>query len=74
MAQLREKTLFDQQKLDIERDKINAQHVSTLGQMAADLFKTHADIHQTHIQAESDQAIANTQARAAAQSGQGDGM
>lgn len=68
MAQLREKTQYDQEKLDIERDKIHAQHVSTLGQMAADMFKTAhegaVDVHQTHVQAESDQQIAETQAEA----------
>ena len=77
MAQLREKTLFDQQKLDVERDKIHAQHVSTLGQMAADMFKTHADVHTAHAQMESDESIAATEAAAkaaeAAQSDQGSG-
>ena len=68
MAQLREKTLYDQQKLDLERDKIHASHVSTLGQMAADMFKTAhdgaVDVHQTHVDAASDQQIAQTQADA----------
>jgi hypothetical protein len=72
LQQLREKTLYDQQKLDVERDKIHAQHVSTLGQMAADLFKTHADVHVAHAQMDSDQQIAETQA-AAQPSDQGSG-
>ena len=77
MRQLQEKTLYDQQKLDVERDKIGAQHVSTLGQMAANIFKTaHAgavDVHTQHLQNESDQAVAAAQARAAAASDQGSG-
>jgi hypothetical protein len=68
LQQLREKTLYDQQKLDVERDKIHAQHVSTLGQMAADIFKTAhdgaIDVHTQHLQNASDQAIAQTQANA----------
>jgi hypothetical protein len=75
LQQLREKTLYDQQKLDVERDKIHAQHVQTLGQMAADIFKTAhdgaVDVHTQHLQNESDQQIAETQA--AAQSDQGSG-
>ena len=75
MQQLREKTLYDQQKLDIERDKIHAQHVSTLGQMAADIFKTAhqgaVDIHTQPLQNESDQQIAETQAAAADDQGSG---
>jgi hypothetical protein len=76
LQQLREKTLYDQQKLDVERDKIHAQHVQTLGAMAADLFKTAhdgaVDVHTAHVQAASDQAVAQTQADAAA-SDQGSG-
>ena len=72
---LREKTLYDQQKLDVERDKIHAQHVSTLGAMAADMFKTAhqgaVDIHTQHLQNESDQQIAETQANAADDQGSG---
>ena len=75
MQQLREKTLYDQQKLDVERDKIHASHVQTLGQMAADMFKTAhegaVDVHTQHLQNASDQAVAQTQADA--QSDQGDG-
>jgi hypothetical protein len=77
LQQLREKTLYDQQKLDVERDKIHAQHVSTLGQMAADMFKTAhdgaVDVHTQHLQNESDQAVAAQQAAAQAQSDQGSG-
>ena len=77
MRTLQEKTLYDQQKLDVERDKIGAQHVSTLGQMAADIFKTAhdgaVDVHTQHLQNESDQAIAAQQAAAQAQSDQGSG-
>ena len=76
MRQLQEKTLYDQQKLDVERDKIHAQHVSSLGQMAADIFKTAheggVDIHTQHLQNESDQAVAAAKARAdAAKAAQG---
>ena len=75
MQQLREKTLYDQQKLDVERDKIHAQHVQSLGQMAADMFKTAhqgaVDIHTQHLQNESDQQIAETQAAAADDQGSG---
>jgi hypothetical protein len=77
LQQLREKTLYDQQKLDVERDKIHAQHVSTLGQMAANMFKTAhegaVDVHTQHLQNESDQAVAAQQAAAQAQSDQGSG-
>jgi hypothetical protein len=79
MAQLREKTLNDQAKLDLQRQQLEAQHsqsmaqmanqhTQALGKMAADIFKTThdgaVDIHQTHAQAASDQAIADTQAAA----------
>jgi hypothetical protein len=64
--ELQEKALFDQQKLDIERDKIHAQHVSTLGQMAANIFQTHADVHVAHAQMDSEERIAETEAAAAA--------
>ena len=74
---LQEKTLYDQQKLDVERDKIGAQHVSTLGQMAADIFKTAhegaVDVHTQHLQNESDQAVAAQQAASQAASDQGSG-
>ena len=63
-AQLREKTLYDQQKLNLEADSIHAQHVSTLGKMAADMFKTAANVHVAHVQAASDQNVAETQAAA----------
>jgi hypothetical protein len=75
VQQLREKTLYDQQKLDIERDKIHAQHVQSLGQMAADMFKTAhdgaVDIHTQHLQNASDQQVAETQAAAADDQGSG---
>jgi hypothetical protein len=75
LQQLREKTLYDQQKLDVERDKIHAQHVSTLGQMAADIFKTAhdgaIDVHTQNMQNQSDQAIAQTQANAPDDPGDG---
>ena len=78
MRTLQEKTMYDQQKLDVERDKIGAQHVSTLGQMAADIFKTAhdgaVDVHTQHLQNESDQAIAAQQAAAQAASDQGSGV
>jgi hypothetical protein len=72
-AQLREKTLNDQAKLNLQADQIHAQHTQALGKMAADMFKTAADIHQTHVQAASDQAVAETQASAAAQQPGGGG-
>ena len=75
LKKLREEALYDQQKLDIERDKIHAQHVQTLGAMAADMFKTAhqgaVDVHTQQMQNDSDQQIAETQAAAA--SDQGDG-
>jgi hypothetical protein len=77
VRQLQEKTLYDQQKLDVERDKIHAQHVSTLGQMAADIFKTAhdgaVDVHTQHLQNETDKAIAAQQAASQAASDQGSG-
>jgi hypothetical protein len=68
IQQLREKTLYDQQKLNLEAAQLHAQHTQALGKMAADLFKTSlgeaSDIHQTHVQAASDQQVAETQAAA----------
>jgi len=76
-AQLREKTLYDQAKIQLEADALHAQHVQALGKMASDMFKTAhdgaIDVHQTHVQAASDQAVADTQAEAAAQQPQGGG-
>ncbi len=67
-AQLREKTLNDQAKLQLEAVSLHAQHTQALGQMAADIFKTMhdgaVDIHQTHADNASDQQIAETQAAA----------
>ena len=67
-AQLREKTLNDQAKINLEAASLHAQHTQALGQMAADIFKTMhdgaVDVHQTHVQAASDQQIAETQAAA----------
>ena len=67
-AQLREKTLNDQAKLQLEAASLHAQHTQALGQMAADIFKTMhdgaVDIHQTHADNASDQQIAETQAAA----------
>ena len=79
LAQLREKTLHDQAKIDLEATSLHAQHTQALGKMAADIFKTAhegaVDVHQTHVQAASDQAVADTQAAAqqaaAAQQGGG---
>jgi hypothetical protein len=75
MAQLREKTLNDQAKLDLQATQIHAQHTQALGKMAADLFKTAhegaVDVHQTHVQAASDQAVAETEAEAAQDQGGG---
>jgi hypothetical protein len=77
MAQLQEKALNDQAKLDLQATQIHAQHTQALGQMAANIFKTAhdgaIDVHQTHVQAASDQAIAAQQAAAAAQANQQDG-
>jgi hypothetical protein len=77
VRQLQEKTLYDQQKLDVERDKIHAQHVSTLGQMAADIFKTAhdgaVDVHTQHLQNETDKAIAAQQAASQAAADEGSG-
>ena len=67
-AQLREKTLNDQAKLQLEAASLHAQHTQALGQMAADIFKTMhdgaVDVHQTHADNASDQQIAETQAAA----------
>ena len=75
LKKLREEALYDQQKLDIERDKIHAQHVQTLGAMAADMFKTAhqgaVDVHTQQMQNDSDQQIAETQAAAADDQGSG---
>jgi hypothetical protein len=78
MAQLREKTLNDQAKLNLQADQIHAQHTQALGQMAADIFKTAhdgaIDVHTQHMQNESDQAVAAAQAEAqAASADQGGG-
>ena len=78
MAQLREKTLNDQANINIKAAQVHAQHTQALGQMAADMFKTAhdgaIDVHEAHVQAASDQAVAETQASAAAQQpGGGDG-
>ena len=78
MAQLREKTLNDQAKLNLQADQIHAQHTQALGQMAADIFKTAhdgaVDIHTQQMQNESDQAVAAQQAAAqAASADQGGG-
>jgi hypothetical protein len=66
VQQLREKALADQQKLNLEADKIRAAHVSDLGKLAADIFQTHADVHVAHAQMDADQQIAETQADAQA--------
>ena len=67
LKKLREEALYDQQKLDIERDKIHAQHVQTLGAMAADMFKTAhqgaVDVHTQQMQNDSDQQIAENASR-----------
>jgi hypothetical protein len=81
MAQLREKAMNDRANLDLKADQIHAQHTQALGQLAAQMFKTAhdgaVDVHQTHVQAASDQAVAETQAQAqkeaAAARPQGDG-
>jgi hypothetical protein len=78
LQQLREKTLNDQAKLNLQADQIHAQHVQALGKMAADIFKTAhdgaIDVHTQGMQNASDQAVAETQASAAAQQpGGGDG-
>ncbi len=68
MAQLREKTLNDQAKLDLQAQQMHAQHTQALGQMAADMFKTAhdgtIDVHTQHLQNESDQAVAAAKAEA----------
>ena len=68
MAQLREKAMNDRANLDLKADQIHAQHTQALGQLAAQMFKTAhdgaIDVHQTHVQAASDQQIAETQAEA----------
>jgi hypothetical protein len=77
MAQLREKTLNDQAKLDLQATQIHAQHTQTLGKMAADMFKTAhdgaVDVHTAHVQAASDQAVAAQQAATAANQQDGGG-
>ena len=68
MAQLREKAMNDRANLDLKADQIHAQHTQALGQLAAQMFKTAhdgaVDLHQTHVQSDTDQAIADTQAEA----------
>jgi hypothetical protein len=77
MAKLQEKTLNDQAQLNLKADQIHAQHTQALGQMAADIFKTAhdgaIDVHQAHVQAASDQAVAAQQAEAAKASQDGGG-
>jgi hypothetical protein len=77
VAQLREKALNDQAQNDLKATQIHAQHTQALGQMAADMFKTAhdgaVDVHTAHVQAASDQAIAERQAAAAAAASQGGG-
>jgi hypothetical protein len=77
MAQLREKTLNDQANISLKAAQLHASHTEALGKMAADLFKTAhdgaIDVHQTHVQSATDQAVADTQAEAAAQQPQGGG-
>ena len=79
VAQLREKAANDQAKIELQRQQLESQHVQgvmqmqnqhtqALGKMAADIFKTThdgaIDVHQTHVDAASDQQIAQTQADA----------
>ena len=77
MAQLREKTLNDQANINLKAAQLHASHTEALGKMAADMFKTAhdgaIDVHQTHVQSATDQAVADTQAEAAAQQPQGGG-
>jgi hypothetical protein len=77
MAQLQEKALNDQANINIKAAQVHAQHTQALGQLAAEMFKTAhdgaIDVHQTHVQAATDQAVADTQAEAAAQQPQGGG-
>ena len=55
-AQLREKTSYDAQRLEIERAKARMTHASNLGALAADMFKTgvqaHTDRHVAAVEAE----------------------
>ena len=44
-AQLREKTSYDAQRLEIERAKARMTHASNLGALAADMFKTGVQAH-----------------------------
>ena len=78
MAQLREKTLNDQAKLDLQAQQLHTQHTQELGKMAADMFKTThdgaIDVHTQQMQNQSDEAVAASQAAAqAASSDQGGG-
>ena len=72
MQQLREKTLNDQAKIDLQAQQLHAQHTQELGKMAADMFKTTHDgaieLHTQQMQNQSDQAVAATQAAAQAES------
>jgi hypothetical protein len=70
-SQLREKTAVDMQKLEIERAKAHAGHLANMSKVAADLFKSQTDAHVAHVQAASDQAVAETQAEAANDGGGG---
>jgi hypothetical protein len=53
--QLKEKTVYDMQKLQLDAEKAHASHVTELGRMAADLFKgqldAETDRHIAHVQA-----------------------
>lgn len=65
--QLRQKTLYDAGKLELEQDKINHDHAAKLGQIAADMFKAQTDRHVAHVQAATDLATTQMQADAQAQ-------
>jgi hypothetical protein len=69
-AQLREKTFYDAQRLEIERAKARMGHVAALGGLASDIFKAKAqsetDRHVAELKADTDRHVAEVQAQAQA--------
>ena len=57
-AQLRQKTLYEAAKLELEQEKIEHDHSAKLGAIAADMFKSQTDRHVAHVQAATDLATA----------------
>ena len=60
--QLRQKTAYDAARLQLEQEKIEHDHSTRLGQIAADMFKSSTDTHVAHVQSATDQHVAHVQA------------